>query len=51
MYSVNVFIAANKPENNKPSAILLSLLLVRFCSQPMAEDLSWQSELQEECCP
>lgn len=43
MYSVDVFIAVNKPENNKPSAILLSLLLVRFFSQPMAEDLSWQA--------
>lgn len=41
MYSLSVFIAANKPENSKPSAILLSHLLVRFCSQPTAEDLSW----------
>lgn len=40
---LNVFIAANKPENNKPLAILLSLLLVKFCSQPTAEDLIWES--------
>lgn len=43
MYSLNVLIAANKPKKNKLLAILLSLLLVRFCSQPTAEDLSWLS--------
>lgn len=39
MNSLNVFIAANKPESNKP----LAILVVRFCFQPTAEDLIWKS--------
>lgn len=46
MYSLDVFIAVNKPENKKPSAILLRFFLSRFFSQPNAEVLLW-SWLQE----